>query len=269
MSKEAVPGKRTAVLIFAVLAFGLWLDSASPVWGQIAAGMLFWGLFILLYHRMPKQEQVLLMSGLIVASVGEVFCSLIWQLYDYRLYNIPHYVPPGHILMFLLGCSLAPRMPHFIIWLVPLLSGAYVLAGLWLGFDRFGIVLYLMFLACLICERDRRLYSTMFVLCLLLEIYGTALGNWRWRPSVPVWGLSTTNPPVASGAFYCVLDFLMLRLSLAYQPALRLYDRAAALPGRILDDLNEPASGASTMELLPEAAEDRRSLGGSGEVGPS
>ena len=42
------------------------------------------------------------------------------------------------------------------------------------------------------------------------------MGGWKWKAIVPVWGISTANPPVASGAFYCVLDFLMFRLALSY-----------------------------------------------------
>ncbi|MBE9503694.1 MAG: hypothetical protein IME96_05915 [Proteobacteria bacterium] len=159
------------------------------------------------------------MSCLLVSFAGEIFCSLIWGLYDYRLYNIPHYVPPGHVLVFLLGSAVAQRLSRLIIPAVPLVIGTYVLAGYLIGFDRFGMVLYLMFLGCLIAEKNRRLYATMFILCLALEFYGTWLGNWTWKAIVPVWEIRTDNPPVASGAFYCVLDFLMLRLALSYEAA--------------------------------------------------
>lgn len=220
LGDEAIPDGKKALILLALIVFGLWLDKFSPLWGQIATGFLFWGLFIYIYHRMPKENRGLLMSCLIVATFGEIFCSLIWQLYDYRLYNIPHYVPPGHVLVFLLGSTLAGRISHKVVWIVPLLTAPYVIAGYIMGFDEFGIILFLMFISCMIAEDDRRLYATMFLVCLALEIYGTLLGNWVWKPAVPVWGLSNTNPPVASGAFYCVLDFLMLRVMLAYKPVL-------------------------------------------------
>jgi hypothetical protein len=50
----------------------------------------------------------------------------------------------------------------------------------------------------------------MFALSLLMEIYGTWLGNWRWWPMVPGIGLTSINPPLAAGAFYCVLDLLVV-----------------------------------------------------------
>jgi hypothetical protein len=50
----------------------------------------------------------------------------------------------------------------------------------------------------------------MFVLALAMEIYGTALGNWTWRPLVPWLEMATINPPLTAGVFYCVLDMLVV-----------------------------------------------------------
>jgi hypothetical protein len=43
-----------------------------------------------------------------------------------------------------------------------------------------------------------------------MEMYGTALGNWRWRALAPGLGLTQFNPPFSAGAFYCLLDLLVL-----------------------------------------------------------
>jgi hypothetical protein len=71
-------------------------------------------------------------------------------------------------------------------------------------------VLYAFFLACMWFSPARRLYATMFVLSLALELYGTWIGNWSWSARVPWTGLTADNPPLAAGAFYCVLDFLVV-----------------------------------------------------------
>jgi hypothetical protein len=76
-----------------------------------------------------------------------------------------------------------------------------------------GPVLYAFFLACLLASPSRRLYATMFVLSLGLELYGTWVGNWMWAPNVPGLPLRQDNPPLASGAFYCVLDLLVVSFS--------------------------------------------------------
>ncbi len=201
-----------ALIIALLMVIGLYVDAAFLLFGQIAVSLFFWGLLLLIYQQKSQPERFMLMTCLGLATLGELFCSLAWGLYDYRFFNIPHYVPPGHVLLFMIGTLLALKLPYWISCLVPLLVLPYIIAGFWLGFDEFGLVLFLMFAACWLnaIPVERRLLSIMFLLSLSLEIYGTWLGNWTWRAEVPYWGLSNTNPPLASGAFYCVLDFLVL-----------------------------------------------------------
>jgi hypothetical protein len=52
----------------------------------------------------------------------------------------------------------------------------------------------------------------MFVLALIMELYGTALGNWVWAANAPWINLSAANPPFSAGAFYCALDLLVLAI---------------------------------------------------------
>jgi len=63
---------------------------------------------------------------------------------------------------------------------------------------------------CIVFGRAKKLYAVMFVLALAMEIFGTWLGNWGWHAAVPWLGLTTLNPPLAAGAFYCVLDMLVV-----------------------------------------------------------
>jgi hypothetical protein len=78
------------------------------------------------------------------------------------------------------------------------------------GRDTLGPLLFALFLACLWLSPSRRLYATMFVLSLAMELYGTWLGNWAWSAHVPWLGLTAANPPIAAGAVYCVLDLLVV-----------------------------------------------------------
>jgi hypothetical protein len=202
------------IFITCFLFIGLWLEHVWLLFGQLLTGVLAWGLFALIYWRLKdKQTRLILMSCLLLASLGEIFCSLVWGLYTYRFDNIPHYVPPGHVLMFMLGIYLAPRLPAWIVYVVPALALPCIILGATLGFDQFGVVLFAMFLGCLLSGHNQRMYATMFMLSLMLEIYGTWLGNWTWHANVPYWDISNTSPPLASGAFYCVLDFLVLRMT--------------------------------------------------------
>lgn len=196
--------------IIAALAGGLALDVCLGWRGQLAADLWVSALFAWLLLKGGSIEKRALLTCLTIAGLGEAFLSLGWGLYDYQFRNIPLFVPPGHALLMTLGILVARRMPVWAIWLVPAAALPYVMFGLWQGWDRTGAILFVVFLACLVRGKARSLYATMFVLSLLLELYGTWLGNWAWRPLVPWLTLSNTNPPACSGAFYCVLDLLVL-----------------------------------------------------------
>ena len=124
--------------------------------------------------------------------------------------NIPLFVPPGHVLLFFLGVQLSERLPEGSEWWIAAIAGLVVGLFAWTGHDTMGPVLYAFFLACLLVSPSRRLYATMFVLSLGLELYGTWVGNWVWASDVPWTPLRQENPPLASGAFYCVLDLLVV-----------------------------------------------------------
>jgi hypothetical protein len=196
--------------IIAALGGGLALDVTLGWSGQIVADAWALALFAWLLGKGGTAERRVLLACLAIATLGEAFLSLGWGLYDYQFQNIPVYVPPGHALLMTLGILLARRIPSWLIWLLPAVVLPYMVFGWWQGWDRIGALLYLVFLGCLAMGKARSLYATMFVLSLLLELYGTWLGNWTWRPLVPWLGMSNTNPPLCSGAFYCMLDLLVL-----------------------------------------------------------
>lgn len=151
-----------------------------------------------------------LLLCVVYATAGEIFLSLIWGLYDYRLGNIPLFVPPGHALLFALGVTLAARLPDWITIAAPIAAMPLIAGLAWTGSDTLGPPLFTLLLISMTLSPARKLYAVMFLLALAMEIYGTALGNWRWHVDVPWLGLQTLNPPVAAGAFYCVLDFLVV-----------------------------------------------------------
>ncbi|MDH3287443.1 MAG: hypothetical protein OEP48_06940 [Betaproteobacteria bacterium] len=105
---------------------------------------------------------------------------------------------------------MAARAANWIVWAVPVAAAPFVLLLAITGADIFGLALYSIFLACMAFGRTKKLYAVMFVLALAMELYGTWLGNWTWSRTVLWLGLSTLNPPLAAGAFYCVLDLLVM-----------------------------------------------------------
>ena len=99
---------------------------------------------------------------------------------------------------------------------MPIVAAPFVLCLAVSGADTLGVPLFVMFVACLIFGGAKRLYAVMFVLALAMELYGTWIGNWTWNMQVPWLGLTAVNPPIAAGAFYCVLDLLVLSTLRAY-----------------------------------------------------
>ena len=198
------------LLIVATIAGGLLLDQHWARYGQVAVSALAWMVFATLWFRSSPPQRPALMACLLFATAGEVFLSLVWGLYEYRLGNIPLFVPPGHVLLFFLGVQIAARIPDRGEWWIALLAMPLIAAFAWNGRDTLGPLLYALFLACLWLSASRKLYATMFVLSLAMELYGTWMGNWTWSAQVPWLGLTADNPPIAAGAFYCVLDLLVV-----------------------------------------------------------
>ncbi len=212
MLTETHPARdnRRAAIICALIVVGLAVDQCVPFWGQTLTNAGLWLLLLAWARNAQTDERIMLAACVVYATLGECFLSLVWGLYDYRLNNVPAFVPPGHALLLMLGLIVAGRLRDWITWLVPAVSAPFVLLLAWSGADTFGLLLFAILLLCMTFSHARKLYAVMFVLSLTLEIYGTWLGNWAWAIDVPWLGLTTTNPPLAAGVFYCVLDFLVM-----------------------------------------------------------
>ena len=132
-------------------------------------------------------------------------------LYTYRLDNIPLFVPPGHVLLLLLGLRLARRMSENAALAIIGGAGGCSIALAAAQVDTLGVWLFgVLLTASLAVPEHRRLYASTFLLALGLELLGTWLGNWGWAREVSGTPLVTTNPPLTAGAFYCALDALVV-----------------------------------------------------------
>ena len=196
-----------ALLVGLTIALGLVADRFGGAWGQPLVSLWAWGLCGMLLWR-ERAWRPRLLACLVIATAGELVLSLVWGLYDYRLGNLPLFVPPGHVLLYWLGLRLADGLPLRLLRATPWLALAAVSLLALARLDWLGPPLLLVFLACLRWGPAPRLYVTMFLLSLAMELWGTALGNWAWRGALPGLGWPVANPPLAAGAFYCVLDLL-------------------------------------------------------------
>jgi hypothetical protein len=197
------------VVCGAFLAAAFVLDWLAPLAGQLAAGVLTWAVALVFIARADAVQRPMLFWCMAWATAGELFASLVWGLYTYRVGNIPHFVPPGHVLLFLLGWYLAPRLSLAAAHALTAAYAVLTLAALILWQDEFSVLLFAVYAALYWRAPGlRKLLATMFGLTLGIELFGTSLGVWGWAERTPWLDLTTVNPPVAVGAFYCTLDAL-------------------------------------------------------------
>jgi len=235
--------KRAALLI-AYLAALLALDHFATFHEQLALGALTWAVLLAACLPLPPFQRAMVAGVVVFASVGELTGSIIWGVYRYRLHNLPLFVPPAHGLVYLAGIAiataLAPRARTVV-------AAAAVAAATWgvLGLTvlprrdvagAVGIPLLLLFLW---RSRNRAVYASVFLVVTALELYGTALGTWRWAHTLPGLGIPDGNPPsgVASGyVWFDVMAFLvapaLLALAVRTASILRAPSRPAPARGR-------------------------------------
>ena len=84
----------------ALVVIGLWIDQHVPGWGQHAVDVVVWAALLFWMARSSRDTRTMLMVCVGWATAGEVFLSLVWGLYDYRLPGIPLFVPPAHAQQF-------------------------------------------------------------------------------------------------------------------------------------------------------------------------
>jgi hypothetical protein len=199
----------------AYLALLLALDRGASYPEQLALGVLTWLFLAAALARVPAERRAQAIGVVVFATLGEVTGSLIWGVYSYRLHNLPLFVPPAHGIVYLTGFSLALALrPHT----RTLVAAAATVAAAWglLGLtvlprrDVAGAIGVPILLAFLWRGRNRAIYAGVFLVVASLELYGTALGTWRWARVLPGTGIMDGNPPSGVAAGYVWFDVMAL-----------------------------------------------------------
>src|SRR4051812_2543588 len=120
-------------LIVGTIAGGLLLDQHWGRYGQAVVSVLAWAVLAMLWTRSDASRRPALIACLVFATVGEMFLSLVWGLYQYRLGNIPLFVPPGHVLLFFLGMQVSARLPDRAEWWIAAIAAPLVALLAWSG----------------------------------------------------------------------------------------------------------------------------------------
>lgn len=198
--------------VFVIVVGAIDAKQGSLPW-QVFVGVLTWVFVAGALFRASSQERLQVLTMIGVATLFECFGSLIWRPYEYRLGNLPLFVPPGHGLFYLAALRAAslPLLRRRAVLIVPavlIVSGLWAVKGVLLSPtpDKLGFYCWFMLVAFLLKGRDPLFFAISFVATMALEYYGTFLGIWRWADALPVLGTLAANPPSAIGAGYCVID---------------------------------------------------------------
>ena len=215
----------------AYLAALLALDHYASYPEQLALGVVTWLVLGVALLRVPLERKAQTLGVVAFATIGEVTGSLIWGVYHYRRHNLPLFVPPAHGLVYLTGLSVALALRKHARGLV---VTAAVIAATWglLGLTvlprrdvagAIGVPLLLLFLW---RGRNRTVYAAVFLVVAALELYGTALGTWRWERTLPGLGIPDGNPPSGVASGYVWFDVMALLVAPAVVDALMRTRRA-------------------------------------------
>jgi hypothetical protein len=207
-----------AGLIAGYLAALLAVDTQVDLSGQLVLGALTWVVLLIAARPLSVERRAQVAVVIAAATVAELTGSIIWGVYSYRLHNLPTFVPPAHGLVFLAGLALSEALRRHARVLV---FAAAAIATTWgiLGLtalprtDAAGALGVPLLLAFLWRSRARAAYAGVFLVVAALELYGTAIGTWRWTEQLPGLGIPDGNPPSGVASGYVWFDVMALLLA--------------------------------------------------------
>ena len=253
MARAPVPPLARVVGIAAYLAALLWVDRYVDLHGQLVLGALTWVALVVAARPLPRERQAQVAVVICAATVAEVTGSIVWGVYSYRLDNLPTFVPPAHGLVFMAGLALSEALHRHARALVAVAAAGAVAWGV-LGLtvlprtDAAGALGIPLLLAFLCWSRGRAAYAGVFLVVGALELYGTAIGTWRWAAELPGLGIPDGNPPSGVASGYVWFDVMALLL------APRLLRLLAGLRPRLIRPW--PGSVPSLLRSRPASAPD-------------
>jgi hypothetical protein len=204
-----------AGLIAAYLAALLAVDTQVDLAGQLLLGGVTWLVLLVAARPLGAERRAQVAVVICAATVAELTGSIVWGVYSYRLHNLPTFVPPAHGLVFMAGLSLSEAFRRHSRALVGVAAGAAALWGV-LGLtvlprlDAAGALGVPLLLAFLWRSRARMAYAGVFLVVAALELYGTAIGTWRWAERLPGLGIPDGNPPSGVASGYVWFDVMAL-----------------------------------------------------------
>jgi hypothetical protein len=207
-----------AGLIGGYLAALLAVDTQVDLHGQLVLGALTWIALLVAAWPLPNERRLQVAVVICAATIAELTGSIIWGVYSYRLHNLPTFVPPAHGLLFIAGVSLSQALRAYarpLVLVAAAIATAWGIAGLTVlpRTDAAGALGIPLLLAFLLRSPARAAYAGVFLVVAGLELYGTAIGTWRWAEHLPGLGIPDGNPPSGVASGYVWFDVMALLLA--------------------------------------------------------
>ena len=258
-----------------VVFFGalLGLDRYADELGQLLLAVATWAVLLCACAHLSSERRAQVALVVVVATATEIVGSVVWGVYEYRLANLPPFVPPAHGLVYLTGlglseCRAVRSHARGFAGAVLVLALAWTTAGLTIlpRTDLAGLIGTVTFALFLLRGRAATIYAGVFLAVAALELYGTAIGTWRWEAIVPGLGLPQGNPPSGVASGYVLFDVIALALAPRALALARTVGLAGGPPRVRLESLDR-ACDRPVVVPAKEWTEKRREDAQEGTVG--
>jgi hypothetical protein len=204
--------------VFLVLWIGLFLDS-KPVaelieYSQWLTNSVVFVCFFWVYKKVSRKIKTLMIYGTGLAFLGEMFFSVLLGMYEYRLENVPIYVPLGHSLIYAAVFyihkeKIVQRNKGLIISVLYCTMVIYSSLWLVLAQDILGFLCMLLVVLFLNKKTANKLFFLiMFFMIVYLELIGTYYVCWVWPDTwfSTISFITSSNPPSGISVFYFGFD---------------------------------------------------------------
>jgi hypothetical protein len=209
---------RRLAAILAFLAALLAVDTVVDARTQLLLGAATWGALLVACRAVAPERRAQVAVVIAAATLAEVTGSIVWGVYTYRLENLPSFVPPAHGLVYLAGLALSGWVARYARMLAAIALVAalgWAAAGLTVlpRTDVGGALGAVLLSYYLVRGRAPAIYAGVFLVVAALELYGTAIGTWRWAETIPGTGIPNGNPPSGVASGYVWFDVMALALA--------------------------------------------------------
>jgi hypothetical protein len=207
-----------AALMVLICFFDSTLFAQHFAHGQWLSNAIMIAYFVWMYRDAPPRLRALMKYGVVVATVGEVFFSLIVGMYEYRLANVPIYVPPGHSILYgavyyFVREPVILKKRQLVEGVMFALSLAYTVFWLVTQSDVYGALCSALFVVLVVKSGESRsFFLAMFLFVAFLEQVGTRFEAWYWHRELldRISWIPSGNPPSGISVFYFGFDVTCL-----------------------------------------------------------